>query len=109
MTTRQFSIKKGDRLPTLEATLKYADGGVIDLTGATVKLIMAATPGSTPKVATAGVVTNAAGGVVQYLWAAGDTDTAGRYVAEFEVTANGKTLTVPNDSYFEVHVTGDLG
>ena len=45
----------------------------------------------------------------QYDWSGTDTDTAGAYEAEFEVTLTGSIPeTYPNDSYIDVLITGDI-
>lgn len=103
-----FIIKENDLLPTLDATLSDA-GGVFDLTAATgVTFIMNATKGGTPKISAAATVTNALNGMVRYEWTGTDTDEVGTYMCEFEVTIGGKTITFPNDSYFQVEVKADL-
>ena len=51
----------------------------------------------------------AADGVVEYAWAAGDTDTAGTHLAEFQVTfPGGLPATYPNRGYLLVEITADL-
>lgn len=104
-----FQIKRFDLLPPIESTLKYADGSVINLTGATVKFIMTTQQFVSVVNAAATVVTPLAG-AVSYDWAAGDTDDVGDFRAEWEITfGNGKPLTVPNGGYLTVTVTRDLG
>lgn len=88
--TADLSLKVGDRLPTLKATLTYNDGTPINLVaGTVVKLFMRdhkAQPGSVAKVNGAACqITDAAAGKVEYSWLAADTDTPGVYVAEFRV------------------------
>lgn len=49
------------------------------------------------------------GGVVQYAWATGDTDTIGKYKGEFEVTFVGNLKqTFPNDDYLLIEIKADL-
>jgi hypothetical protein len=107
MTT--FTIKQGDRLPVIEATLAGADGAA-DLTGATVKFLMRSKgAGATVLVDAAATVVGAALGTVLYDWAEGDTDTTGTHQAEWEVTfASGKKQTFPNDGYTSVKVVDDI-
>ena len=103
-----FSIKEGDRLPAYTATLTDEDGDVIDLTGATVKFLMTLMGGTTPKVNASATVVSATAGTVSYSWGASDTDTAGLYIAEFEITAGGLKRTVPNGDYFYINILPDL-
>jgi hypothetical protein len=99
-----FSIKSFDRLPSIQATLNT------DLTTAIgVDFIMKSTQGNTIKVNTAATIVNAAGGVVRYDWAVGDTSTPGTYNAEWEVHWPGPlTQTFPTASYHTVEVLADL-
>jgi hypothetical protein len=104
-----FSIKTFDRLPSIQATLSSA-GAPIDLTTATtVTFIMRPAGGGAPKVNAAAAIVNAAGGVVRYDWAAIDTNTAGSYQAEWQITwSTGKKQTVPTLAYHTVDVLADL-
>lgn len=104
-------IKQGDLKPSIAAILSYVGGSVKNLTGHTVKLLMRARPGVTPKISAAVTVVSEPAGSVRYDWGATDTDTVGRFQGEFEVTetSSGKKETFPNDSYFEVVITDDLG
>jgi hypothetical protein len=79
-------------LPSIQATLSA------DLTTATgVKFIMKADQGNTIKVNAAATIVTPRPGVVRYDWLAADTDVAGSYQAEWEVTwAGGKTQTFPD-------------
>jgi hypothetical protein len=75
-----------------------------------VKFIMRDPNTGTAKVNAACTITTAASGIVTYEWIADDTDTAGTYNAEWQITYdNGKKLTVPNDTYETVVVKADLG
>ncbi|MGQ0669342.1 MAG: hypothetical protein ACT4PO_06680 [Actinomycetota bacterium] len=104
-----FAIKKGDLEPAIKATLQDAAGAAVDLTGATVKFIMASLAATTPKILAAATITAATTGKVEYVWIGTDTDTDGRYRGEFEVTwASGKKQTFPSDGYVEIIVTEDL-
>jgi hypothetical protein len=103
-----FSIKRGDREPSISATLKQNDV-VIDLTGSTVKFIMTTRDG-TAKVSASAVIVTPLQGLVRYDWQLADTDTQGHYIAEWEITLpTGRKLSVPTEGYASIEVVGDLG
>jgi len=104
-----ISIKQDDRRPVAEITITR--GGVaVDLTLASTVIFKMTQRGQiTKKVDSSAVITDAVGGVVEYRWAAGDTDTPGWYGAEWEVLWNdGKTETFPTLVNDTVLVVGDL-
>lgn len=104
-----FNIKQNDTSPALQATLKDGSGVVIDLTGATVRFHMRPLGSQTVKVDADATVVLASGGVVQYDWIAADTDTAGYFVAEFEVTyADSSVETFPNREYINIRIWDDI-
>lgn len=113
-----FTIKRNDTRPRLVTTLLTdfgtAQEGPLDLTTATaVKFLMrlaSAAPGSVPKVNAVAAISDAAAGVVTYTWAVGDTDVAGTFEGEFQVTwSDDGVETVPNDTYISIEVVDDLG
>lgn len=109
----EFSIKANDLKPSIAATLGFAG---VEPTGplvGTVQFIMrrvgtvAATTIAT--VEAPAVIVDAATWKVRYDWVEGDTDTAGEYLAEWEVTdAQGKPQTFPGDSYHSITIFPDL-
>jgi hypothetical protein len=104
-----FVIRKGDRLPELTATLKDSAGLAVDLTAATLEFHMRAVAGGTPKVDAAATVVSPSAGTVKYVWATADTDTAGSYYGEFEVTfGDGRKQSFPNPGYITISVTDEL-
>jgi hypothetical protein len=107
----RFNIKVGDTAPDLQATLKNADGTVIDLSAASAVLFHMREKGSdTAKVERAAIiVAPASGGVVRYVWQTADTDTEGTYEGEFEITFNDGTIsTVPNNGYIEIPMKTEI-
>lgn len=105
-------MKAGDTAPVVRATLLDENGDPVNLTGATVKFVMAST--TTPRtvhIDEAATLADAANGAVEYPWAEGDTAlAAGAYVAEFEVVfASGEVQTFPTDGYVDVQIIDDLG
>lgn len=110
-------VKTGDTAPVVNATLTDSSGAAVDLSGATVKFIMAtsSTPRSVVVDAAATLVQVGDGsdnsrGKVRYDWLAADTATAGSYVAEFEVTFSDlKVQTFPTQGFVDVTIVDDLG
>ena len=104
-----FVIKQGDRLPSLQATIKNeVDGTPVDLTtalGITFRMWKQRVSGGTYKVNTTATVVTPASGVVRYDWTAIDTNEAGDYLAEFVISwPSSKTQTVPTAGAFHVRV-----
>ena len=112
MPSQTFTIKRGDLLPPITIAATYSDGTVIDLTAATTPKFMmrlaSAADLSTPKVNATATIVDGPGGTIRYSWAGTDTDTAGLYTAEFEVTLGGKKLTVPSASKLTVRIVEDI-
>jgi len=103
-----FNIKQNDTSPSLQATLKDAQLVPVDITAATVKFHMKSIDGSI-KVNETMTITDADGGVVQYDWQVGDTDTVGAYYVEFQVTyADASVETFPNNGSLVVSVVREL-
>lgn len=103
-----FTIRQNDRLPIISSTLTGADGA-LNLTGATVRFRMRLLESTTLKVDQPATIGDADDGVVSYSWQAGDTDTAGTMLAEWQVTyPDAGILTVPNDKPVVVTATPSL-
>lgn len=104
-------MKAGDTAPVVRATLLDELGDPVDLTGATVKFVMAtSTLPRTVAVDSAATLADPVSGVVEYAWAAGDTETPGAFLAEFEVVfADARIQTFPTEGYVEVTIVDDLG
>lgn len=101
-------IKRNDTARSIEDTLMFG-GVVINLTGATVVLVLKSDLGTVVR-RTAAVV-SASAGTVRYTLVAGDwnTLTAGVWKTEWEVTISGGTvLTIPDDGYHTIEIVPDL-
>jgi len=95
-------IVQDDTRPPLEFSLTQ-DGAPVDLTGCTVKFYMKdATTGSIKINGVDCTVTDAPKGKCRYSWSSSDTNTAGSYIGEVEVTfPDGKIQT----GYKQVAIT----
>ena len=103
-----FRIKQNDTSPSLEATLSDANLVPVNITAATVMLHMKAIGGDVV-LDEQMTITDAEGGVVQYDWQVGDTDTVGTYYVEFEVTYSDASVeTFPNNGNKVVSVVREL-
>jgi hypothetical protein len=107
-------IKRHDTAPVFTATLTDSAGAVVDLTGATAVFHMRDESDSSLKI-DSGAMTGPGGGaldatgVVEYPWVVGDTDRAGLFFAEVEVTyPSSRVQTFPVTGYDKVHIFGDL-
>lgn len=109
----EVRLKKGDRLPVLQMTLKDSDGAALDLTAVTGVTFRMRARGdgraSALKVNSAGaVVAPATSGVVEYAWQAADVDTVGVYDAEWSLTYPSGGQTVPTAGYVTVIIEQPL-
>ena len=97
-----IKIVQDDTRPPLEFNLTQ-DGSPVDLTGSTVRFYMKdATTGTVKINGSTCTITDAPKGKCTYLWQASDTNTAGGYVGEVEVTfPDGKIQT----GYKQVSIT----
>lgn len=113
----RFHIKRGDRLPYIEATLLDGDGNPVTLTGITGVDFHMKLPGAdTAKVDAPAVIVqtvehedDGTTGRVRYEWAEDDTEDAGEFDAEWQVTTGaGLPVTFPNPGHTTVIITADL-
>lgn len=101
MTSLTHRMVRNDLLPDLSIVCTYADGTAVDLSAATSpKFYMrnAHDASAAPKVDASATISDGANGELTYSWQSGDTDTAGSYVAEFEVQISGRRFTFPTGS-----------
>ncbi len=104
-----FYLRKNDTSPAIRYYLQDHAGNPLNLVGGSVRFHMADQSGTT-KVDAAATVEDEDTAEVSYAWAATDTDTAGSYIAEWEITySDGTVETVPNDGYLSIQIQDDLG
>jgi len=102
-----ITIKKGDLLPKLSATIRDASGAV-DLTDCSALFEFTHLESGTTKNAAAVVQplqTTTDKGKVVYSWATGDTDLAGDYRGRFLITFDGgKVMTSPSEGFIDFRI-----
>ena len=105
-----FYIKEGDTSPAIEYALSPTD---ITLNGASVVFNMKDRRGQVKVNRQAATITDdgllSDTPTIQYDWVAADTDTAGTYYAEFEVTYADTTVeSFPNSGFITVEIEADI-
>jgi len=110
MADPTFYIKQNDTRPELDIFLRDDKDRSINITGATVKFSMRNAATNVVKISLGSVTTvSSTAGRVKYSFTASDTDTAGNFDGEFQVTfVGGQVETFPNDGYIKVIVTDDV-
>lgn len=93
-----FSLKVGDRRPSITATLTQGGVALNLTTASSVAFVMTPIYGpQTAKVNAAATIVDAATGAVRYDWLAADVDTVGSYLAKWVVTWNdGRVSSYPD-------------
>lgn len=105
-----FAIKRNDTSPALRVVLKDSDGVVVSLAGALgVQFHMRTKSGTVVVDAAASVVGDGSTGTCEYAWSGTDTQTAGSYEYEFEVTYSDSTVeTFPNAGNNTLNIYEDI-
>ena len=109
-----FSIKQNDTLPSLEVFVK--NRGCLDniipfnMSGVTACTFSMIDKFGNLKISSAvAAINSTSGGSIQYSWNIGDTDTEGKFKAEFELFfSDGNKMTVPTLGAIEVNVLKDV-
>jgi len=103
-----FYIKQNNRVPLLQAQLTDEEDKPLNLQFVDSVLFRMYDPrsGETVTLSNA-IIDNEANGVVQYAWESSDTNTPGRYRAEFVVRyPSGREESFPNFGYRDILVWG---
>lgn len=104
-----FKIKTNDTSPKLTVDLSDASGASIDLSGSSARFHMKKYGASNLKIDASADITDEDGGRVEYTWSSGDTDEAGTYYGEIEITYGDNAVeTFPNSGYFTIIIQEDL-
>lgn len=102
-------IKRNDTGQVFSSALTV-NGSPFDLTGWTVNIIISSPTLNIKRKAEA-TITDAGGGLVEYLPSAQDVKISGDYQIEWEATndGSGRILTFPSGSYERLTIKDDLG
>ena len=105
-----FNIRRTDTLPSVSGTLLDPDGNPVNLTGASAEFIWRlSTDAKSAAVSGSAVVVDTTNGVVRFDWSSGETDVAGIYLGEFEVTfSDSNQLTVPTTGSLRFRIHDDV-
>jgi hypothetical protein len=108
-TAYDFIIKQGDTLPIFTATVLDENGDVVDLTGASVQLVIRNLSSSSPAVNAAVEITDPSAGEIEYAWESPDTAVADLYMGSLVVSPeSGGQFTYPNDGYLSIAIEANL-
>ncbi len=104
MADETFYLKTGDNIP-----LEYEIDTDTDLAAATIKFKMRARAGGEAVIDAVAVLASVDPDELRYDWAEGDTDIAGNFVGEFEITsASGQVETWPSVGFIEITITAGI-
>ena len=110
-TNYRFTMSKDDTSPILQVTCKDYAGTVIPVTGASNIQFEMWTQDKTTKKVDDNVntsIVDGAGGIIDYTWQTGDTDTVGVYLSRFVVTfSDGSIETFPNGGRYIKTIIGE--
>jgi hypothetical protein len=107
----RFVMSKDDTSPILQVTCKDRAGAVVPVTGASEILFeMKAQDKASTKVSNTvnTSIVNGAGGIIDYTWQTGDTDTVGTFLSRFRVTfSDGSIEHFPNGGRYIKTIIGE--
>jgi hypothetical protein len=116
LLTGPWKIKRGALSPPYRVILRQANKQPLDLQGSAATFVMRLRGAATPTVQasmailqTGDAVTGINIGMAEYGWLTGDTNVSGIYDVEvLVVDPGGNPIRVPNDSYLELQILGNL-
>jgi hypothetical protein len=110
MPAPDYVLRQGDSGQTITSVCTDEDGAAVNISGATVRFLMAPlTGGDAVLAATAQNENGTNQGQVSYEWEDTDSAMAGHFIAEFEVTfGGGAVVTFPNAGYIVVQITEQI-
>ena len=109
-----FQIKQNDTLPALNVNVKRRDclDSILsfNLSAVTACTFSMADDCGNLKISSASAtIISYSGGSVQYNWVDGDTDSPGKYKAEFKLFfSDGNKLTIPTLGVIEINILKDI-
>ena len=104
-----FSAKAGDTAIVWNDTLTYSDNTPVNLTGATVNLVVRSLSQANPIINAAASIVTPLAGTVSYNPSATDTATVGEFMGNWVVTFSGGTVeTFPTVGYLTVAIEQNL-
>jgi len=108
MKMADFTIKRGDDRPLLNATLKDANDSAVDITNAdSVTLKVRKVGASTLLIDAAATIVSAVDGTVRYELSTTQTAVAGHYIFEFQVNWGSATETFPTEGQSTLDIEDD--
>lgn len=97
------TLKRGDRIPSLQVTLEVAAQSLI---GLPVRFEFWKKGSSGARMSGVATLRESSDSLIEYQWGTNDTQVAGDYYGEFKVTYPGtKTATFPSEGYLLFRVT----
>lgn len=104
-----YEMKRNDTRPKPDALLKFSDGTIPALTGATVRFIARYQGSKVVKIDGVATVTDIPTGAVEYTPVAADVDVSGNFDVEWEVTFPDTSIqSWPTRGYDLLVIGGDL-
>jgi hypothetical protein len=104
--------KRHSQRPYLRMRAQTSDGVAFDFTGAVGVTFVMYTKAAEPEEkvnASAAFVGDLSDGVIEYQWASSDVDTAGEFLAEFDVDyGEGEIMTLPENGNILVTIFADV-